>query len=94
MARIATETRLSPMLLSTIITELRNDPDARQELRDLLNEHDQGDRLLSPSEAAARLGVHAKHADARRRGRPSSGRKARRSPLAFRPGRASVRASR
>lgn len=60
MARIATETRLSPMLLSTIITELRNDPDARRELRDLLNEHDQGDRLLSPSDAAARLGVHPK----------------------------------
>jgi excisionase family DNA binding protein len=60
MASTATETRLSHTLLSTIINELRSDPNARREFRDLLTEHDRGDCLLSPADAAARLGVHPK----------------------------------
>jgi excisionase family DNA binding protein len=60
MATTATETRLSHTLLSTIINELRSNPDARREFRDLLTEHDRGDCLLSPTDAAARLAVHPK----------------------------------
>lgn len=53
-------TPLSQTLLSTIINELRNDPDAVRELRDLLTDQERGNGLLTPAEAAARLCVHPK----------------------------------
>jgi excisionase family DNA binding protein len=49
------------VLVAAILDELRADEDARRELRELLGERDPGGhRLLSPSEAATRLGVHPK----------------------------------
>jgi len=48
-------------LVATILHELRADKDARRELRELLGEREPGGhRLLSPIEAATRLGVHPK----------------------------------
>jgi len=48
-------------LVAAILDELRADKDARRELRELLGERDPGGhRLLSPTEAATRLGVHPK----------------------------------
>ena len=48
-------------LVTAILDELRADEDARRELRELLREREpDGHRLLSPPEAAGRLGVHAK----------------------------------
>ena len=53
-------TPLSRTLLATIINELRNDPDAARELRDILTEQERDNGLLTPTEAAARLSVHPK----------------------------------
>jgi excisionase family DNA binding protein len=48
-------------LVAAILDELRADKDARRELRELLGEREPGGhRLLSPIEAATRLGVHPK----------------------------------
>jgi excisionase family DNA binding protein len=47
-------------LVLAILDELRANPSARQELRVLLGERTSEDRLLSPREAAKRLGIHPK----------------------------------
>jgi excisionase family DNA binding protein len=48
-------------LVAAILDELRADREARRELRELLGEREPaGHRLLSPIEAATRLGVHPK----------------------------------
>ena len=47
-------------LVMAILDELRANPGARQELRVLLGERTSEDRLLSPREAAKRLGIHPK----------------------------------
>jgi len=48
-------------LVAAILDELRADRDARRELRELLREREPGGhRLLTPIEAATRLGVHPK----------------------------------
>jgi excisionase family DNA binding protein len=54
------EPRVGHTLVLAILDELRADPGARQELRTLLNERKANDRLLSPNEAAERLGIHPK----------------------------------
>lgn len=48
------------MLILAILDELRANPSACQELRALLNGRASDERLLSPREAAGRLGVHPK----------------------------------
>ena len=47
-------------LVLAILDELRANPGARQELRVLLGERTSEDHLLSPREAAERLGIHPK----------------------------------
>lgn len=54
------ERRVAHTLVLALLGELRANPDACQELRALLNERQADDRLLSPTEAAMRLGVHPK----------------------------------
>lgn len=54
------EARIGHTLVLAILDELRANGDARQELRTLLNERKSNNRLLSPNEAAERLGVHPK----------------------------------
>jgi excisionase family DNA binding protein len=54
------ETRVAHTLVLAILDELRANPSARQELRALLGGRTSEDRLLSPREAARRLGIHPK----------------------------------
>jgi excisionase family DNA binding protein len=60
MESAATERRVAHTLVLALLGELRANPGACQELRALLNERETGARLLSPTEAAVRLGVHPK----------------------------------
>jgi excisionase family DNA binding protein len=54
------EARVAHILVLAILDELRANPAACQELRALLSGRTSDDRLLSPREAAGRLGVHPK----------------------------------
>jgi excisionase family DNA binding protein len=54
------DARVAHTLVLAILDELRANPGARQELRVLLGERPSEDRLLSPREAAKRLGIHPK----------------------------------
>ena len=47
-------------LVLAILDELRANPSARQEFRALVRERTSDDHLLSPREAARRLGIHPK----------------------------------
>ena len=47
-------------LVLAILDELRANPSARQEFRALVGERSSEDNLLSPREAARRLGIHRK----------------------------------
>jgi excisionase family DNA binding protein len=60
MDSVATERRVAHTLVLALLGELRANPGPCQELRALLNERETGARLLSPTEAAVRLGVHPK----------------------------------
>jgi excisionase family DNA binding protein len=54
------EARVAHTLVVAILDELRANPTARQELGALLSGRPSEDRLLSPREAARRLGIHPK----------------------------------
>jgi len=58
--RPSADARVAHTLVLAILDELRANPGARQELRVLLGERTSEDRLLSPREAAKRLGIHPK----------------------------------
>ena len=60
METASAELRVVHTLVMAVLGELRANPRACQELRALLNERKTDDRLLSPTEAAGRLGVHPK----------------------------------
>lgn len=60
MEAASADRRVAHTLVLALLGELRSNPGACQELRALLNERDTDHRLLSPTEAAARLGVHPK----------------------------------
>lgn len=54
------EARVAQTLVVAILDELRANPSVRHELRALLSGRTSEDRLLSPREAARRLGIHPK----------------------------------
>lgn len=58
--RTNAEAHVAHILVLAILDELSANPDACQELRALLNARTSDDRLLTPREAAERLGVHPK----------------------------------
>ena len=60
MEAASADRRVAHTLVLALLGELRSNPGACQELRTLLNERETDHRLLSPTEAAARLGVHPK----------------------------------
>ena len=60
METTSAELRVAHTLVMALLGELRANPRACEELSVLLNEHKADDRLLSPTEAAGRLGVHPK----------------------------------
>jgi excisionase family DNA binding protein len=60
METASAELRVAHTLVMALLGELRANPRACEELSVLLNERKTDDRLLSPAEAAARLGVHPK----------------------------------